>query len=251
MAEKKPYEVFDYDSLLPGRELKIQRTVYYSKYDVSDLTQQPAELLRDIYADSAAQEDRAFQTAKEAAAAWEKHAANTQRIRRALDYVTTPVPAHSGNHWTEDNHGWRTISNMVYKMACRLREAERWNRRQLKWEPCWEVEWWLRTNGSRKDYNVRLAGQEKSFADKAAAEKYLSGRIKAYAKLFTELSPPIPAEQAERFTVSIQLLPGYRIEGAEPEQAKPSVMEKLSAAKTESKTMPVPEPSQKASRPER
>ena len=36
----------------------------------------------------------------------------------------------------------------------------------------------------------------KVFTDKAAMEKYLNGRIKAYDRLFTEISPPIPQEYA-------------------------------------------------------
>ena len=53
-------------------------------------------------------------------------------------------------------------------------------------------------------------------------EKYLAGRQKAYANLFTEVSPQIPKQYAECFKVNGVLLPGYTIEGEErgkPEQA--------------------------------
>lgn len=43
-------------------------------------------------------------------------------------------------------------------------------------------------------------------------ERYLQGRIKAYAHLFTEISPPIPAEEKRRFCVNGVLLPGYTVE---------------------------------------
>lgn len=49
-------------------------------------------------------------------------------------------------------------------------------------------------------------------------EKYLNGRIKAYEKLFTEISPAIPPEYAEQFRVNGQLLPGYTVEGEEIKQ---------------------------------
>ena len=49
-------------------------------------------------------------------------------------------------------------------------------------------------------------------------EKYLNGRIKAYEKLFTEISPVIPPEYAEQFRVNGQLLPGYTVEGEEIKQ---------------------------------
>nr|WP_303041434.1 YodL domain-containing protein [Enterocloster clostridioformis] len=66
---------------------------------------------------------------------------------------------------------------------------------------------------------AKIAGQErKVFADRAAMEKYLNGRIKAYAHLFTEISLQIPQEYAEKFRVNGQLLPGYSVEGEEPTQ---------------------------------
>ena len=49
-------------------------------------------------------------------------------------------------------------------------------------------------------------------------EKYLNGRIKAYDRLFTEISPPIPQEYADYFKVNGQLCPDYTIEGEEPPQ---------------------------------
>lgn len=49
-------------------------------------------------------------------------------------------------------------------------------------------------------------------------EKYLNGRIKAYDRLFTEISPPIPQEYADYFKVNGMLMPDYTIEGEEPPQ---------------------------------
>ena len=50
-------------------------------------------------------------------------------------------------------------------------------------------------------------------------EKYLQGRIAAYAHLFTEISPPIPEDDQRRFYVNGVLLPGYTVET--PELTRP------------------------------
>ena len=95
--------------------------------------------------------------------------------------------------------------------------------------------------------------------DKNAAIKYLDGRKKAYSHLFTEISPPIPKEYEHHFMVHGTLLPGYTVEGLEqaktehaaaevseggiftPEnQEKPSVLRKLSVAKTQENTPTTP-----------
>ena len=104
-----------------------------------------------------------------------------------------------------------------------------------------------------------IAEQERSFKDKAEAEKYIQGRIKAYSHLFTEISPPIPKEYEHHFMVHGTLLPGYTVEGLEQaktehaaaevseggiftpqNQEKPSVLGKLSVAKTQEKTPTTP-----------
>ena len=58
----------------------------------------------------------------------------------------------------------------------------------------------------------------RKFADMAAAEKYLAGRIKAYDHLFTEENPLVKPEYAEQFMVNGVLLPGYKL-AAEKEGA--------------------------------
>ena len=57
-------------------------------------------------------------------------------------------------------------------------------------------------------------------------EKYLQGRIAAYSHLFTEISPPIPADARQRFCVNGVLLPGYTVEAPAP--PPPDVDELLS-----------------------
>ena len=81
------------------------------------------------------------------------------------------------------------------------------------------LSWNIYTNSPHGYGQAKIAGQDrKVFADRAAMEKYLNGRIKAYEKLFTEISPAIPQEYAEQFKVNGQLLPGYTVEGEEIKQ---------------------------------
>lgn len=115
-------------------------------------------------------------------------------------------------------------------------------------------------NTPRRGYGKVIAGQrQKRYTDKDAALKYIEGRKKAYAHLFTEISPPLPQEYADSFKVHGVLLPGYTIEGQEPiptnrtaievlneisggafalQDKKPSVLGKLAASKEDMKKAP-------------
>lgn len=123
----------------------------------------------------------------------------------------------------------------------------------------WDVSWdlYVQSPKQRYKYGEKIAGQkDKHYKDKAAAEKYLEGRKKAYSHLFEEISPLVPEEYAHHFTVNGVLLPGYTIEGQEQEkkmaghttasiseggisapgkEEKPSVLGKLSAVKVQEK----------------
>ena len=112
---------------------------------------------------------------------------------------------------------------MVYRMTAHIYEHTRYDREQQKSVPySWSVSWGVYTNGPDTGRNVKIAGQErKTYNDKAAMEKYLAGRIKAYDNLFTEISPPIPQIYAAAFKVNGQLLPGYTVEGEEPQKSEP------------------------------
>ena len=76
----------------------------------------------------------------------------------------------------------------------------------------------------------KIAGQsDKVFATKEEMERYLQGRIKAYAHLFKEVSPPIPPDQKGRFCVNGVLLPGYTVETPErtPQEVADSLLSLL------------------------
>ena len=240
MAEEKEYLSFNYDRTLPGRELKIERTVYRQKYDITELLKNSKEGLQELLNQSAESEKVAYEIVQAAANQWEKAAAKTQLLVSAMEYLQTPTVTHTGNQWTSGRNGERVISNAVYKMTCRLDESTVWN----TWKSNgivtkWNVRWNVSLNSPRNGHDVRIAGQERSFTEKEQAEKYLRGRIHAYEKLFSEISPPMPKEYAEHFTVSEKLLPGYRIEGEEPTTEKSSVLGQLAkqqaAAQTQTK----------------
>ena len=102
-------------------------------------------------------------------------------------------------------------------------------------------------------HNNCIAEQERSFKDKAEAEKYIQGRIKAYSHLFTEISPPIPKEYEKSFMVHEHLLPGYVTEKMQKAQEaaktenisrsadkKPSIRKELNSIKAAEKSVPKP-----------
>ncbi|EGT5374100.1 TPA: antirestriction protein ArdA, partial [Clostridioides difficile] len=107
----------------------------------------------------------------------------------------------------------------VYQMNYYIYENTRYDKEAQKSIPySWTLTWSVRTNSPSRT-QAKIAGQDrKVFTDKAAMEKYLNGRIKAYDRLFTEISPPIPQEYADYFKVNGMLMPDYTIEGEDPPQ---------------------------------
>lgn len=264
MEENKDYRAYRYgDHLEPGAELKIEHSIFCEDVDISSLITMGAENLEAMRQGSIDGEQKAYEIVVAAAKQWEKQAAATQMINRALEYLRTPEVTHTANQWqpNQNNSDWEEISNKVYKMSCRIREDTSYDRIKKVMVPtAWYVTWDLYLNSPKDGHNIHLAGQnQKRYTDKAAAVKYLDGRKKAYSHLFTEISPQIPKEYERHFTVNGALLPGYTVEGQEPVKAehtaaevseggvsmpekleKPSVLGKLSADKTQEKAPAAP-----------
>ena len=221
MEKKKGYSMFERDKLDPADSMRIERKVYFEENtaDISGLTALPLEQLRALREEYAAAEQAAFEALQEQAAAWDEQAGKTLAIDKAIEYVRTPEVKHTANQWEAADYG-KHISNRVYQMRYRVSENTRYDREKEKSIPySWTLSWSIYTNSPHQYGQAKIAGQErKVFADKAAMEKYLNGRIKAYAHLFTEISPSIPQEYAEHFKVNGQLLPGYFVEGEERTQ---------------------------------
>ena len=229
MKEHKDYESYDFDRLTEGSKIQIEHTIYVNETDMSDLISKPISEIQAMREESVAKEKTAFEKVRQAAQDWEKQAAVTRRFDRAIEYLNVPEVSHTSNKWEKDRYDKFTRSNRVYKMTYDIYERSSWRTDATKYD----VRWNIYTNSPHKNYNEKVAGQERSFADKASAEKYLQGRIKAYAHLFTENSPPIPDEYTRPFIVHGQLLPGYTTEAMQKAQEqllpdkKPSIRKQL------------------------
>ena len=264
MRKEDFYGVYDYgDALHPGASLKIERSVTMD-LDAPDLTPftntgiKELEKLRKI---STAAEQEIFESLNISLAKWERQAALTKLLDRAIDYLKTPEIDHTGNKWVKDRYADEKISNRVYQMSVNVYEGSTYDRQtQQRIPTAWYVTWDVGVHTPKHGWGKAIAGQrQKRYTDKDAALKYIEGRKKAYAHLFTEISPPIPQEYAEHFKVNGVLLPGYTIEGQEPittnrtaievlnelsggafalQDKKPSVLGKLAASKEDMKKAP-------------
>ena len=223
--QEKNYSSYDFDRLEVAKKLVIERSIYFEseKADISALTGLPLAELARLRQESAAAEQAVFDRLKTEAAAWEQQAGNTRFLEKAIEYVQTPPGKHTSNKWEKTDYEWQLRSNAVYQMRYHVYENTRYDRQAQKSVPySWSLTWSVRTNGPNHEQNVKIAGQErKTFSDKAAMEKYIAGRIKAYDRLFTEPAPPVPKEYAEPFKVNGLLLPGYAIEGEPPQYTAP------------------------------
>ena len=219
---KTGYSSYDRDRLDAADKMKIERGIYFDTKgaDISPLTALPLAELMKLREESAAAEQTVFENLKVQASAWEEQAGKTLLFDKAIEYVRIPEAKHTANKWQDEGNDRHTISNRVYKMSYHVYENTRYDKAAQKSIPySYTLSWNVYTNSPHGYGQAKIAGQDrKVFADRAAMEKYLNGRIKAYEKLFTEISPPIPPEYAEPFKVNGQLLPGYTIEGEEIKQ---------------------------------
>ena len=216
------YSRYDRDKLEAADTMRIERTIYFNSQnaDISTFTALTVEQLQAMREESAAAEQAIFENLQAQAAAWEEQAGKTLFLEKAIEYARTPAAEHTANQWEQPDEYRHVRSNMVYKMDYRISENTRYDKASGQSIPySYTLSWSVHTNSPDGYNQAKIAGQDrKVFADKAAMEKYLNGRIKAYSHLFTELSPPIPPEYAQHFRVNGVLLPGYTVEGEEPEQ---------------------------------
>lgn len=230
LEENKDFSVYRHgDNLEPGYQLKIEHSISCKNVDMSALIRMGKERLEAMREGSIDGERKVYEIVVAAAKQWEQQAASTQMINRALEYLQTPEVAHTGNVW-EKSGDWRDseqISNRVYKMSCSIRENTKYDRETDQHIPvAWYVTWGVYVNSPKQGYGERIAGQDKKrYTDKAAAVKYLERSKKAYAHLFTEISPQIPKEYERHFSVYGTLLPGYTVEGEAPARAEQTAAE--------------------------
>ena len=263
LEENKDYKVYRFDYLTEGSNLKFEHSVYCEDVDISSFIAQGEEKIQAMRQDSMDGEKKAFDIVLAATKQWEQQAAVTQKLNRALEYLHTQEVKHTANEWRKTDN-WKNdeeISNRVYRMTGGIWEDTKYDRETKQSVPvAWYVTLDVYVNSPKEGYGEKIAGQnQKRYTDKAAAEKYLEGRKKAYSHLFTEISPQIPKQYEHHFTVYGALLPGYTVEGQEPVKTdhtaadvseggismpekpeKPSVLGKLSAAKEREKAAAEP-----------
>ena len=263
LEENKDYKVYRFDYLTEGSNLKFEHSVYCEDVGISSFIAQGEEKIQAMRQDSMDGEKKAFDIVLAATKQWEQQAAVTQKLNRALEYLHTQEVKHTANEWRKTDN-WKNdeeISNRVYRMTGGIWEDTKYDRETKQSVPvAWYVTWDVYVNSPKESYGEKIAGQnQKRYTDKAAAEKYLEGRKKAYSHLFTEISPQIPKQYEHHFTVYGALLPGYTVEGQEPVKTdhtaadvseggismpekpeKPSVLGKLSAAKEREKAAAEP-----------
>ena len=235
-----------YTHLDPGRELEISSHIYFSssQSDLSELVKLSPDALKEQEQASVDQEKAIYAEILKVSEKWVQQAMKTCELRKAQQYLTIPPTPHTANVWIDGEYDWHEISNMVYKMSWRVYENTRYDKAKKESVPVsWEISWYLTFNTPREpDYSGpgrQIAGQDrKRFTDKAAMEKYLQGRINAYAHLFTELSPPIPKGEERRFSVNGILLPGYTVEV--PEKTPQEVADELLGFLEDGDTPPPP-----------
>lgn len=246
-----------YTHLDPGRELEISAHVYFSsaQMDISELVKLSPEQLKAQETDSAEQEKAIFEKIGEIEKEWAKQAMLTVSLRKAQEYLRTPVTSHTSNQWSKSEYDWHEISNMVYKMSYRIYKGTDY-RSNIKPRPVyWELSWYVTFNTPKNpDYSGngrQIAGQQgKKFKDRAEMEKYLQGRIKAYSHLFTEISPPIPEDAQKRFCVNGVLLPGYTVETPVPDRPDEKNVEDLLSLLEDGDMDALPQPEEPAPPPE-
>jgi len=224
MADINPfYSVNDWgDRLTEGETLKIVHTIWYSDYNadphLTPLVKQTAAELQKQLTASKGQEKTIYEKLKAAVTEWDRQAAQTVLLEKAIEYVQTPEVSHTANEWKRQKDGTWEISNRVYQMRYRFDPVPQ--------SEAVRVSWRLKYNAPQQPGNPRyanswgdslnIAGQDKKLYDNVdAAQRYIQGRFNLYAHLFTELSPPVPDDCTRMFTVNGKLLPGYTLAPAE------------------------------------
>ena len=211
--------------ITPGWEIEMSAHYYPDKKAdrVAELIQLPREELTTMEEASVAQEKAIFSKFSEIEAEWLKQAAETIAIRKAREYLRALPVEHTSNQWKVNQFGWNVLSNMVYKMSYRVSENKTPDGTLINCTLSWDIHYNTLQHPT-PDYTGdgwKIAGQsDKRFATKEELERYLQGRIKAYAHLFTEVSPPIPKGEERRFSVNGILLPGYTVEASLEERVE-------------------------------
>lgn len=230
---KNFYDAYDFDNFIrPGDEIRFGRQLVLSpnNTDLSPFADCKIADLQRMREISEAAETKVFEELRASLSKWEEKGRITMLLDAAIQYLSTPEVEHTSNLWESNGHDRYKISNRVYEMTYDIWEDTKYDHNAQKSVPvAWYVSWEVSTrNPSNLYYSCKIAGQSnKRYTDKAAAERYLQGRIKAYSHLFNEISPPIPAKYAHIFKINGLLLPGYTVEKQPPQRSEKTAAEIL------------------------
>jgi hypothetical protein len=209
----KYYHAYDlHDGLVTGEKINTGRRICVDT-DSPEYLKQARELLRFSYAELEEQYKISVEKEKSICAKlnpilkeWEEQAANTALTNNIIQYNAIKPSEHTGNKWRQNEYGQYEISNRVYRMFYNVRDCG--DKHYLSW--------YIDTNApltGSYNKNRTVTKQEcKRFKDKASMEKYMEGRKKAYAHLFTEINPPVSEDYAWIFKNNDLPLKGYRLE---------------------------------------
>lgn len=216
MKTQNNLKFYNKDMVSNGNRLEIKREIWGISDQIEQYAQNTEKQLQKLLEDSKEKENEIIAKIKLIAEQWEEQAATTNAIQAALEYLNTATVEHTNNQWSgkEGYENYEEISNNTYKMYVRFYTYDKYCQDLQKHVPyVWYVSYGVLTNSPNDYYHKKIAGQQKKrFTDETAAMKYIAGRKKAYAHLFKELTPPVPAQYAEHFKVNGVLLPGYTIE---------------------------------------
>lgn len=213
------YKEYCFDRLTHGSRLSIEDSIYIENKEdyMSDLFALGKDELVRLLEESQKEEENIVKDFLiPAFKEWEKVGAKTQAYKEALEVHKVGEVEHTNNQWKPKDYSdyAETISNRVYLMSVEIWEDTKWNREEKKSIPvAWYATWRVVINTPIGGMRLVIDGQDrKRYTDKEKAFKYIEGRKKKYAHLFTEVSPKIPLQYANRFTLNGMLLPGYELE---------------------------------------
>ena len=252
-SNKLFYSISDYWSLVPGLTLHIQRTIHYAadkaENAIRPLVFQEKKELEAQKAASAKKEADIKKSVEKLMKDWEQQAGQTLLLVRAIEYLDTEEVKHTGNQWKQDKEGTWVISNRVYKMKFKISDVPGKNEVNLRWSL--EYNWPKQPASKRYEYNrynnpwgasiYIVKPENRKYTTVSAAQKFIQARYDENYALFSELSPPVPLERREMFSVNGFLLPGYTV--APPERAGPDLksVESLLDFLDEDDTAPPPQ----------
>lgn len=204
---------YDNSSLYPGRSITVGRSLVYrgERADFTPFLNVPVKELEQRLKASEAEEKKLFGALKKLSEAWDKHGAQTLLLQKAIEYLKVPVVSHTSNEWKKQKDGSWEISNLTYKMTFSI------TRSGMDWKVVWEVSYmapslqigyrgYERTPRERIDYEG-----SKKYKTMDGAQKYVQLKFDQYSNYFKELSPPVPIEAKDLFSVNGQLLQGYTL----------------------------------------